>query len=132
MYLKCLPDSQQAIKGLISEFRDLGPVARSLVSANRWLRGLKTHRFPWYLTLISANHASSNPGLRYINYTNCSQGHYGIWERNLARVFIFLSPGQTIEPSWIQHATLLDVNVEVVAKHHPTLLDETDSSSSWR
>ena len=40
----------------------LGPVARSLVSANRWLRGIKMYRFPWYLTLVSANHASSNPG----------------------------------------------------------------------
>ena len=60
-----------------------GPVVRSLVSANRWLRGIKTYRFPWYLTLdsanrwlrgiktyrfpwylmlVSANHASSNPG----------------------------------------------------------------------
>ena len=38
-------------------------VARSLVSANRWLRGIKTYRFPWCLTLVSANHASSNPGL---------------------------------------------------------------------
>ena len=27
---------------------------------------LKTYRFPWYLTLVSANHASSSPGL--INY----------------------------------------------------------------
>jgi len=42
---------------------NLGPVVRSLVSANRWLRGIKTYRFPWYLTLVSANHASSNPGL---------------------------------------------------------------------
>ena len=42
---------------------ELGPVARSLVSANRWLRGIKIYRFPWYLTLVSANHASSNPGL---------------------------------------------------------------------
>ena len=25
-------------------------------------RGIKTYRFPWYLTLVSANHASSNPG----------------------------------------------------------------------
>ena len=41
----------------------LGPVARSLVSANRWLRGIKIYRFPWYLTLVSTNHASSNPGL---------------------------------------------------------------------
>ena len=40
-----------------------GPVARSPVSANRWLRGIKTNRFPWYLSLVSANHASSNPGL---------------------------------------------------------------------
>ena len=41
----------------------LGPVVRSLVSANSWLRGIKTYRFPWYLMLVSANHASSNPGL---------------------------------------------------------------------
>ena len=40
-----------------------GPVACSLVSANRWLRGIKMYRFPWYLTLVSTNHASSNPGL---------------------------------------------------------------------
>ena len=39
-----------------------GPVVRSLVSANRCLRGIKAYRFPWYLTLVSANHASSNPG----------------------------------------------------------------------
>ena len=29
---------------------------------NRWLRAIKTYRFPWYLTVVSANHASSNPG----------------------------------------------------------------------
>ena len=40
-----------------------GPVARSLVNANRWLRGIKMYRFPWYLTLVSTNHVSSNPGL---------------------------------------------------------------------
>ena len=27
----------------------LGPVVQSLVSANHWLRGIKTYRFPWYL-----------------------------------------------------------------------------------
>ena len=43
-------------------YRDQGPVARSLVSTNRWLRGIKMYRFPWYLTLVSTNHASSNPG----------------------------------------------------------------------
>ena len=42
---------------------DQGPVARSPVSAiNRWLRGIKMYRFPWCLTLVSTNHASSNPG----------------------------------------------------------------------
>ena len=45
-----------------SHGEDQGPVVRSLVSVNRWLRGIKTYRFPWYLTLVSANHASSNPG----------------------------------------------------------------------
>ena len=47
----------------------LRPVVRSLVSANRWLRGIKTYRFPWFLTLVSANHASSNPGLMNIQAT---------------------------------------------------------------
>ena len=46
---------------------DLGPVAQSLVSANRLLRCINTYRFPWYLTLaIGGNHASSNAGLDYI------------------------------------------------------------------
>ena len=43
--------------------KDLGLVAGSLVSANCWLRGIKTFWFPWYLTAVSANHASSNPVL---------------------------------------------------------------------
>ena len=47
---------------MLCNFKDQGPVVRNLVSANRWLRGIKTYRFPWYLTLVSANHASSNPG----------------------------------------------------------------------
>ena len=45
-----------------------GPVAQRLVSANRWLRGIKTYRFPWYLSLVSANHASSNPGQKACIY----------------------------------------------------------------
>ena len=45
----------------------LGPVVRSLVSANRWLRDIKTYRFPWYLTLVSNNHVSSNPGLACVS-----------------------------------------------------------------
>ena len=47
-----------------------GPVARSLVSANRWLRDIKLYRFPWYLTLVSTNHASSNPGQEGIALTH--------------------------------------------------------------
>ena len=30
---------------------EAGRVAQSLVRTNRWLRGNKTYRFPWYLTL---------------------------------------------------------------------------------
>ena len=52
----------------VNDLRALGPVARSLVSANRWLRGIKMYRFPWYLTLVSSNHASSIPGLFCICY----------------------------------------------------------------
>ena len=50
------------------------------------------------------------------------------WESFNKLVGLFsnsLSLGQTIEQSWIQHPTLLDVNVEIVAKHYPALLDET-------
>ena len=39
-----------------------GPVVRSLVSANRWLRGIKTYGFPWCLTLVSANQCFEQPG----------------------------------------------------------------------
>ena len=45
---------------LFSVTGDQGPVARRLVSANRWLRGIKTYRFPWHLTLVSSNQTSSN------------------------------------------------------------------------
>ena len=38
------------------------PVARSLVSANRWLRGTKMYRFPWYLTLVSNKQSFEQPG----------------------------------------------------------------------
>ena len=31
-----------------------------MVSANHWLRGIKTYRLSWYLTRVSANHASSD------------------------------------------------------------------------
>lgn len=37
-----------------------GPVARCPISANHWFRGIKTYRFPWYLIVVSLNHASSN------------------------------------------------------------------------
>ena len=46
---------------------NLGQVARSQVSANRWLRGTKTYRFPRHLTPVSANHASSNSSLVELN-----------------------------------------------------------------
>ena len=59
--------SVTSANGLVAKFCELqcnlGPVARSLVSANCWLRGIKMYTFPWYLTLVSTNHASSNPGL---------------------------------------------------------------------
>ena len=31
-----------------------------MVSANHWLRGIKTYRLSWHLTRVSANQASSN------------------------------------------------------------------------
>ena len=34
----------------------LGPVARSMVSANHWLSSMKINRLSWYLSLVSANH----------------------------------------------------------------------------
>ena len=47
-------------------FVALGPVARSLVSANRWLRGIKCYRFPWYLTLVSAKAKALVKGRRHL------------------------------------------------------------------
>ena len=43
-----------------SAFFQQGRVARSMVSANHWLSGIKTYRLSWYLTWVSANHDSSN------------------------------------------------------------------------
>ena len=58
----------------------LGPVVWSLVSANLWLRGIKTYRFPWYLTLVSANHASSNPGLATKQWIDDEEGIFLLLE----------------------------------------------------
>ena len=52
----------------------LGPVARSMVSANNWLNGIKINGWSWYLTLVSANQASSNPALKFSQLNEwCSQ-----------------------------------------------------------
>ena len=34
-----------------------GLLARCMVSADHWLRGIETDTFQWQLTLVSANHA---------------------------------------------------------------------------
>ena len=60
----------------------LGPVALSLVNANRWLRGFKMYRVPWYLTLVSTNHASSNPGQDAVLAT------FPLWESGLLLYFL--------------------------------------------
>ena len=54
------PNSNEHNKFKITQ---LGPVARRLVSAKRWLKDITAYRFPWYLTLDSANQPSSNLGL---------------------------------------------------------------------
>ena len=71
---------------------DLGPVARSLVSANRWLRGIKMYRFPWYLTLVSTNHASSNLGL---GMTKHCRNHRIHWQKKID--FSYSDSGGTLE-----------------------------------
>ena len=68
-----------------------GPVARSLVNANRWLRGIKMYRFPWYLTLVSTNHASSNPGQEScsVHIRTCARAYIYSW--NIEKyIYIFL------------------------------------------
>ena len=48
------------ILDIIKEGPDVqGPVVRSTVSANHWLSSIKINRLSWYLTLVSANQASS-------------------------------------------------------------------------
>ena len=60
---------------LLNRNKKQGPVVRNLVSANRWLRGIKTYRFPRYLTLVSANHALSNRGQNALskNWNYCTR-----------------------------------------------------------
>ena len=41
----------------------LGPVVRSMVSANQWLSSIKINGLSWYLTLVGANQALSNSSL---------------------------------------------------------------------
>ena len=62
-FLKSRPDFGLAnfclqLASAIQCASSLGPVARSLVSANGWLTGIETYKFPWYLTLVSANRAT--------------------------------------------------------------------------
>ena len=56
-------DAMDAGKLSSFSFRFLGPVVRSMVSANHWLNGIKINRLSWYLTLVGANQASSNSAL---------------------------------------------------------------------
>ena len=43
-----------------------------------------------------------------------------------------LSPGKTIEQSWIQHPTLLDVNVEIVQNTIQHCWTKQATGASWR
>ena len=47
-----------------------------MVSANHWLRGIKTYRLLWYLTRVSANYASSN-WARLLNLKYRPLGYFG-------------------------------------------------------
>ena len=50
---------------------------------------------------------------------------WNAYEMNVMQIDIQTLKPWPIELSWIPQETSLDVNVDVVAKHHPTLLDET-------
>ena len=76
----------------------LGLVAGSLVSANRWLRRIRTDRFPWYLTPVSTNHASSpepGPVARFskvpktfrVRKAICETGNRLLWKADLLTCF---------------------------------------------
>ena len=47
-----------------------------MVSANHWLRGIKTYRLSWFLTLVSANHASSNWAQNAMDTLNVRTAHW--------------------------------------------------------
>ena len=51
----------------------LGPVARSPVSTNRWLRGIKTNMFPWYQKPIRVETCNSRlcAGKQASEYSIC-------------------------------------------------------------
>ena len=75
-----------------------GWVPRSMISANHWLRGIKTYRLSWYLTRISANHASSN------------------WAQNsAARLISWIRLSERITPV-LKHFHWLPVEARIVFK----------------
>ena len=58
-------------------FISLGILAKSMVSASQWLRGIETYTILWYLTLVSANYASRNSSviltIRYAFHQNLTR-----------------------------------------------------------
>ena len=103
--------------------RDLGPVVRSMVSANQWLSGIKINWLSWYLTLVSANHlgpvvrsiVSANHWLSSIKInwlswylTLVSANHLGPVARSMVSANHWLSSIKINRLSW--YLTLVSAN----------------------
>ena len=69
---------------LFTLVKNQGPVAQSMVGPNRWLRVVKTYRFPWYLSLVRANHASSNPGQVVKDHGELCDALFGLLKIDIA------------------------------------------------
>ena len=56
----CVRQNSLFLRNKFAYFNVPGPVAQSKVRAYRWLRGIESYTFIWWLTLDSATYASSN------------------------------------------------------------------------
>ena len=102
-----------------------GPVFRSLVSAIRWLRGIKTYRFPWYLTLVSANHASSNPG----QFANVLRLFANVFSPVQGPKTVDESPEQCIQILLFTHVSIRNLSINRKFKIYDATVAKTSSSS---
>ena len=81
---------------------------------NGWLRGIKTYKFPWYLTLVNANQTTGNPRFKSLSITET--------KNNAVRFGDILS--------WIQTFSTASFFMLKKAKKHSTTTTTTSETEN--